>query len=68
METGENPVLRDEAPSSETLRQEIARALEMMRRVRTANLVDQAGAPVDEPQGNRYVLPEPVPLMSGQIS
>jgi hypothetical protein len=46
-----------EAPA--TLTEEIERALEMMRRVRTAHLAQGKGEVV-YPPGNKYVLPKPL--------
>ena len=63
MNTCENPTQTDESRPSKALLEEIQRALEMMKRVRTANL-NEAGKPVEDPQGNTYVLPEPLMLRS----
>ena len=50
-----------EAAPSDAVSEQIQRALEMMKRVRTAN-ADQAEKALEETQGNRYVLPEPLVL------
>jgi hypothetical protein len=47
------------APLPPSLTEEIQRALEMMRRVRTAQVAQGQGDAV-EPPGNRYELPEPL--------
>jgi hypothetical protein len=46
---------------TEALSEQIQLALEMMKRVRTADAA-QAMHALEEPQGNRYILPEPLVL------
>ena len=48
-----------ERVSSNDVSEQIQRALEMMKRVRTVN-AEQAEKALTESDGNRYVLPEPV--------
>lgn len=67
MKDCEGPLPSHGISASNALLKEIERALEMMRRVRTAN-PDQADKAVDEPPANRYVLPEPSILRTGQIN
>lgn len=50
-----------------SLAQEIERALEMMRRARTAHLAQRKGEVVDLPEG-RYELPEPLIYPLGRSS
>lgn len=50
-----------EASPDLAVSEQIRRALEMMKRVRTAN-IDQAEQALKESEGNRYILPEPIAL------
>lgn len=67
MKNCENRPPKHEVSASKAVEEEIQRALEMMKRVRMAN-PDQADKTADEPQGNRYVLPEPLILRSSPVS
>lgn len=63
----EKPLPKHGVSASKAVEEEIQRALEMMKRVRMAN-PDQADKTVDEPQGNRYILPEPLVFKSSPVS
>ncbi len=58
--------LTDLSPSA-AVSEQIQRALEMMKRVRTVN-VGQVDKALQESQGNRYVVPEPLVLLVSETS
>jgi len=55
-----------EAVPSDAVSEQIQRALEMMKRMRTAS-ADLAEKVLEETQSNRYVLPEPLVLRVSEV-